>query len=159
AHELARVPRYSALSRPSIPHLARHTERRFIALIVDGQPSPAYDMAQRWAVPIDVETGALGELQSLGSADLADRATPGACFPDNAGWVFDGAFVGAVSVKGDEGEVLLESPVARIRVAAEKACIEGLSGSLDASHFGRVRNAPPPPTGHRTALPLALWNG
>ncbi|MEO6418239.1 MAG: hypothetical protein ABIP39_02460, partial [Polyangiaceae bacterium] len=91
ARELARVPRAAADNlRPSPVRLTRRSDARAVGVVVDGQPAPERPSTpQRWLLPVDVESGAMGEPEPLGATDFADRNTVSLCAGDEAGWVID----------------------------------------------------------------------
>src|SRR4029079_3989763 len=86
--------------------------------------------ATRWVLPIDLETGQLGEPESLGYSDLAGR-TLEACTDDVVGWGFDTFVPGTARVRLPQGSGSLHSLYARVRLTTTRACIERLAGMYD----------------------------
>jgi hypothetical protein len=152
AREVARVPRtqidgrtvasitthtypYSspAHAQSSGAHLARRSDGRAIGLVVDGQASGDRAVPLRWVLPIDIESGATLEPESLGPTDLADR-TIGVCAGDEVGWILDvppGSTSIRIVVPGGRGPVPLTQAFARMRISKQSACIERLGGSAE----------------------------
>ena len=132
ARELARVTRAALeTGRPMGTKLARRSDGRAIGLVVDGQPTAERTTATRWVLPIDLETGQLGEPEPLGYADLAGR-TLEACTDDLVGWVFDTALAGTTvrtHVGASTGS--MHSVYARVRLTGSRACVERIAGMYD----------------------------
>jgi hypothetical protein len=131
ARELARVPRAGMDARPSGSRLARRADGRSVGLVVDGQPSPDRAGAQRWVVPIDVDSGSVGEPEPLGASDLGDRPTLALCTEDDGGWVLDAPYnLGVRLYVAGKSAGSLSSIDARLRVSSGSACIEKLAGTM-----------------------------
>ena len=132
ARELVRVSRAALeTGRPTGTKLARRSDGRAIGLVVDGQPTAERTTATRWVLPIDLETGQLGEPEPLGYSDLAGR-TLEVCTDDLVGWVFDTALAGTtVRVHVPAGTGSMHSVYARIRLTAARACVERVAGMYD----------------------------
>ena len=132
ARELVRVSRAALeTGRPTGTKLARRSDGRAIGLVVDGQPTAERTTATRWVLPVDLETGQLGEPEPLGYADLAGR-TLEACTDDLVGWVFDTALAGTTvrtHVGASTGS--MHSVYARIRLTGSRACVERVAGMYD----------------------------
>ncbi len=136
ARELVRVSRAAVeTGRPTGTRLARRSDGRAIGLVVDGQPTAERNMATRWVLPIDLETGQLGEPEPLGYADLGGRSLE-ACTDDVVGWVFDTP-LSATTVRirlaqaptANAGS--MHSVYARVRLTPTRACIERIAGMYD----------------------------
>ncbi|WP_394835302.1 hypothetical protein LVJ94_00055 [Pendulispora rubella] len=131
ARELVRVPRAADNSVPPV-RLARRPDGRSIGLVVDGQPDPDRSVPLRWLLPIDLSSGAMGELEPLGSTDFADRDAITACSGDEPGWIVDVPMTSTVHVQMTSGlGSQLRSATARVRISSDRLCIERMSGSLD----------------------------
>lgn len=134
ARELARIPRAGMDSRPTGARLARRSDGRALGFVVDGQPTPDRPGPQRWVLPVDVETGAPGEPEPLGAADLGDRGAVPLCGEDDAGWVLDMPWnLGARLQIAGKSAGALATTDARVRVSAGgAACVERLAGTMGA---------------------------
>lgn len=145
ARELVRVPR--AMSETGTAYMsggymsnrgtrmARRSDGRAVGLVADGQPSSDRpNTSTRWVLPIDLESGALGEPELLGYVDLAGR-TLEACSEEVVGWVIDSSLPSssAVRMKLPNGSGVLSTSNARLRISSDRACIERLAGSYDGS--------------------------
>jgi hypothetical protein len=168
ARELVRIPR--AESGGSSVRLARRPDGRSIGLVVDGQMDPDRSVATRWLLPIDLGTGSLGELESLGDVDFADRKQIGLCAGDDPGFIVDLPWSGTVRVKSGAQQYggSLRNVVARVRVSHDRMCIERMSGSLDGAGDSLARGgatagaksgvAPAPARGDNPTIEIAAFN-
>ena len=138
ARELVHVPRAAVDSgRPAGARLARRSDGRAIGLIVDGQPTAERTTATRWVLPIDLETGQLGEPESLGYSDLAGR-TLEACTDDVIGWGFDTTLPGTARVKLAQGAGSMHALYVRVRLTTTRACVERVAGMYDGQSADRA---------------------
>lgn len=139
ARELVRVPRIAMDGgSASKGKLARRSDGRSIALVVDGQPGPERAANLRWALPIDLETGALAEPEPLGYADLAGR-TFEACADDGLGWTFDTTLPSTTArVRLPHGGGTVSGLHARLRLSRTRACVERLAGNYDGQSTERA---------------------
>ena len=158
ARELVRVPRATNDAQSSSngrTRLARRSDGRAIALVVDGQPTAERSSSVRWALPIDLESGALGEPEPLGYVDLAGR-TLDACTDDVAGWVLDTSIpASSVRVRLPHGSGSLNGVLARLRLTSARACIERLAGTYDGQTQDRTAQLTRPGTSSiRSTTPL-----
>jgi hypothetical protein len=150
AREVGRVPRGGFETRPAL-RLARRTDGRSLALVVDGQTDDVSHVAQRWVVPLDLESGALGDPEPLAPADLSDRRVA-ACTGEDGGWTLDLPYPAAVRIHAPPAAaVTMSGPLARLRVSREKACVERMMGS--------VEGYAPAATGRGLPLPLGQRRG
>jgi hypothetical protein len=146
AREFTRVPR-GAFDAPSAGvRLARRKDGRALGLVIDGQPPPDRGVALRWVLPLDLESGAPGEPESLGAADLGDRPVVPFCSDTDAGWILDTTWSATAhvaltdrSARGAPATGSLHNLYARERLSADHACIERLSGT-----YGLTREEFPP---------------
>ncbi len=160
ARELARLPRTGAPDgRLSSARLATREDGRALGLVVDGQPLAERPGATRWVVPIDLDTGAVGEVELLGPFDLAAQRAVTLCTSDDAGFTLDVGLNGnsalpiEISARGTPVGPLVGA-VARLRLAPSRACIERLAGSVGAPvEKGALR--PQPATGASGASIIA----
>lgn len=140
AREHARVPRaWSDGVAPAATRvkLARRSDGRAIGLVVDGEPTFERPVSVRWALPIDLETGALGEPEALGWSDLAGRALD-ACTDDVLGWVLDVPIPSSVRLQLPRGSGAINGVLARVRMTSARACIERIAGTYDGQSAGRA---------------------
>jgi hypothetical protein len=113
-------------------------------------------------LPIDLETGALGEPENLGASDLSDRALT-ACTEASAGWVVDTPLMQSTTLRIDKKPHYIQSALARLRITAAGACVEAVGGSADQysstgdTSFVRTGGTPAPPTG--AAVRVAVSQG
>lgn len=160
AREIARVPRAGFDSRPAT-RLARRSDGRALGLVVDGQPAADRPVAQRWVLPIDVESSAIGEPELLGASDLADR-TVGVCGADATGWVIDTLLGTSARAYLGKTSVGLQQPLVRLRMTRDAACVEHVAANLD--YYGSrsaealVRAAKDGAPGHIDGIGVAVFS-
>jgi hypothetical protein len=130
--EVARVPRTGPEPRPPL-RLARRSDGRALGLVVDGPADGAAGSMVRWVVSVDLESGGVGDPEPLAPADLADR-TVTLCNGEEPGWDVELAFMGSVHVQIPPhwSSRPLQSPLARVRLSREHACVLRILGSVDA---------------------------
>jgi hypothetical protein len=135
--ELVRVPRSTpdasgSSAGTSRTKLARRSDGRAIGLVAEGQPTAERSSTNvRWALPIDLESGALGEPESLGYVDLAGRTLEG-CSDDVVGWVLDTSMQStSVHIKLPQGSGSINGVYARLRMTTARTCIERIAGTYD----------------------------
>jgi hypothetical protein len=135
AREVARLPRIGA-DRRSALRLARRTDGHAVGLVVDGQNEGERAGVTLWIASVDLESGAVGDPEPLAPSDLSDR-TVGPCKGDDPGWQVDVPYMGPVMVHvGSKWQAGLQSPLARMRLSRERACVERVVGSV--SPYGVV---------------------
>jgi len=145
ARELARVPRGGGDgSKPAPVRLSRRSDGRALGVVVDGQPSAERPVPLRWILGIDAATGAPLDVEPLGAADLADRAVVDLCGGDEPGWILDAPWSGVALRMQTATHPLTQARnvYARLRLSRDRACVERLVASLDASPDGLSRGAP-----------------
>lgn len=143
AQELTRLPRTTDGNSRVAVRLARRSDERAIGVIVDGQPNAdRLATAQRWVVPVDLESAAIGDIESLGPIDLADRAV-GLCRGDEGGWVVDLPWSSSVRIEVGGTSSSLRNALARARLATHGACLERLSATGDIERAGKGPKLPP----------------
>lgn len=145
ARELVRVPRAipeiaQGTPAPTKTKLARRSDNRAIGLVAEG-PSTSADRTtnMRWALPVDLESGALGEPESLGYVDLAGR-TLEACTDDVVGWVLDTPMQStSIRVKLPSGAGSINAVYARLRLTSARTCMERIAGNYDGQSQERAQ--------------------
>jgi len=141
ARELVRIPRagLGEGGRSAQSKLARRSDGRAIGLVVDGQQPADRQTAIRWVLPIDVDSGQLGEPEPLGFNDLAGRVLD-ACSDDLVGWVLDAPLVlgSNIRVKLPAGTGSIHSAYGRVRLTSSRACVERIAGTYDGQSTERA---------------------
>jgi hypothetical protein len=163
AHEITRIPRAATDGHPTV-RLARRADGRALGLLVDGLPDAERGMTMRWIMPIDLESAGVGDPEALAPADLSDRAVT-SCTGDDAGWVVDLPYPGSVVLNASPAwRVALQSPLARMRVSRDGACVERMGGMVE-GYAGAVPEIPrgpmagePPPSREARAIDVAVFS-
>jgi len=131
ARLLARVPRISPLEGSRLPgKLARRSDGRAVGYVVDASGPGSRGRPERWVVPVEIESGVVGEPTSLGAPDYFDRPL-GVCAGDEGGFVLDLPFSpNALRVRGPHGSIAFQNPLVRMRLSSTSACMEAAAGAL-----------------------------
>jgi hypothetical protein len=150
ARELRRISR-AGLEGRSEGHgrLARRDDGRAIGVVVDGQPDVLVPPS-RWVLPVEIPSGVAGDPEPLATvglasgrstADGAAQQAPRLCTGDDTGgWELGIDYAGSIELEvGDGWTASLQSPIAEVRLARDRACIERVLGS--ANPYGAT--APP----------------
>jgi hypothetical protein len=126
--EVARVPRAGVEVHYPL-RLARRADGRAVGLAMEGQPR-VDGPPLLWITSVDVDTGAVGDPEPVGAFDLSDRAIT-FCTGDDVGWRLVLPYPGSVDVAVGRSSSTLRSPVARMRISRNGACLESILGSWD----------------------------
>jgi hypothetical protein len=129
AREVARLPRIGPDPLPSL-RLAGREDGRTVGVMLDGQPSTDGEPVIRWVFPVDVETGAVGEAESLGPADLSDRSVS-ACPGDDSGWLVELPYPGQAALRTGVYSSTLQIPFVRMRLSRDTACVTRIMASIE----------------------------
>lgn len=133
ARELARIPRAAQDGRPAQARLARREGGRTVGVVIDGQPQTVGAAATQWVLPVDIDSGSIGEPEALGSVDLGGKNV-GICTGHDSAWVIDERWpASTISVKFD-AKKKDDAPItfhpstsgflARLHVTRGGACLE-----------------------------------
>ncbi len=131
------------------PRLVRRAVGTGIGLLLGGPAEPGDRSGSWYVLPVDPDTGTLGEAVTLARRDLAGPAFP-RCAPEQDGWVFDLApsSDATTNVEVDNARVLVDSVELRLRLDPGRACVESLasrSGYFYAIDKTGALKAPPRP--------------
>ncbi|CAN5712512.1 hypothetical protein BH09MYX1_BH09MYX1_02480 [soil metagenome] len=133
ARELARIPRGAQDGRPAQVRLARREGGRAVGVVVDGQPQAVGAVSTQWVLPVDIDSGNMGEPEPLGAIDLGGKNV-GLCTGHDSAWVLDERWpastitIGIEPAKKDDGAISLHPSttgfLARLHLTRAGACIE-----------------------------------
>jgi hypothetical protein len=147
------------------PRLVRRALGGALGILVGSGPEPGERVGMWYVLPVDPESGALGEATPLVRRDYAgvlfDR-----CAPGQDGWLFESTFdsPAAVQLTTPGGYASFESLELRGRMDPGTVCVDRLASRVDGlSSFGKAKpGAPPPPRpiavapmDEASAIPLA----
>jgi len=152
ARELARLPRLTFEARPRV-HLALRTDGRAIGVAVEGQPDLAGD-GSIWIVGVDPDSGEVSDPSPLASLGAVDGALA-VCAGDEPGWVLDLSYPASVDIRiGENWAATLAGVTTRVRMSADRACVEAVVGSTE-----REAAAPARELVHGSRAPSLLRTG
>lgn len=123
-----RPPRY----RLEPPRLVRRASGAALGLLLSGPPEPGERLGSWYVLPVDTESGEIGEAVQLVRKDL-DGVSLDHCAPGRDGWVVDVGLEAATSpsldVTGSYGS--FDSIEMRARLDAGSLCIESMASRVD----------------------------
>jgi hypothetical protein len=152
--KVARLPRIPVPAGEFAPKLMRRAASDALGILVQG--APGFDQVIRdwYVLPIDPDSGELGEPVRLFGSDLEGRI-PERCAPDRDGWIVntDLSLAPAVQVVA-QGQINVSAIELRVRLDPGTVCIDAMAARAEGLTF-----APPaPPNGADAVagdLPLA----
>ncbi|WP_156041286.1 hypothetical protein [Chondromyces apiculatus] len=139
-----------------MPRLVRRASGAGVGLLVSMPPEPEVRSGSWVVLPVDAESGEVGEAIALVRKDLSN-ATVQACAPGQDGWVFDTALETSPSFSLAGKYVSVESPELRLRVDPGTACVESIGARLQGEFTpeGGARGAPAGVGAGARAVPFA----
>jgi hypothetical protein len=158
AHLFARVVRHVSNAGSSVALLARATDGSALGLVLEGEPTAPRRGASRWVVPIELGSGKVDAPELLGAADLTDRPVT-VCGESGAGsWVVDTTWPNArVSVSVGETATPLRRLFGRMRISADRVCLERLAGEAAVGELLRPPGRPKRPSSTQTStIPVVV---
>jgi hypothetical protein len=165
ARQIATYHRVQRYSNFALPRLVRRAAGAGIGMLIAGGKEPTEPTGSWYVLPIDPETGALGEAVVLTRRDLAG-ASLARCAPGQDGWMFDVTPETTTAVDIDNARARLEPVEMRLRLDPGRACVESFAARSDpffANETGPARGLPKLLTsvparkggGDEAAVPLA----
>ncbi len=112
------------------PRIVRRAFGSAVGLLVAGAPEPGERVGSWYVLPVNTETGEIGEAVQLVRRDLADVAIE-RCAAGRDGWVLDTGFdtTALVEVNGSYGT--FDGLEMRARMDSGSLCIEALASRVD----------------------------
>jgi hypothetical protein len=123
-------PQQARYSAADPPRLVRRAEGSGLGLLVASPAAPGEGSATWWVLPVDGETGRLGEPTSLGRRDLGGKAPP-RCAPGQDGWLVDASLDLAPVVDLAGGRAPLDSFEWRLRLDPGSVCVDAVAARID----------------------------
>lgn len=115
-----------------LPRLVRRMKGDSLGLMFTLREGPNDKRGMRHILPLDPDTGELGDAIRLGRPDFADMEVAGAC-GERDGWVVELPLEPSPYVSFDDRTVSVDSVELRFRVDPGKACIDAGSGATTMS--------------------------
>ncbi|MEO7326948.1 MAG: hypothetical protein ABI193_00110, partial [Minicystis sp.] len=139
------------------PRLVRRALGGGLGLLVGSGPDPGERVGKWYVLPVDPDSGALGEATPLVRRDYAD-VTFDRCASGQDGWLFESTFdsPAAVQLSTPGGYVSFEGLELRGRMDPGMVCIDSLASRVDGlTNLGKAKpGAPPPPKPAAIAAPM-----
>ncbi len=111
------------------PRLVRRVLGGGVGLLISTAPDPGVRAGSWHVLPIDRDTGALGEAVPLGRKDLVDTPLD-RCHPGQDGWLLDTSLEGSPSFDLGGSYPSVDGAEFRLRLDPGSACVEAMSVRL-----------------------------
>lgn len=163
ARPLARIPRATGTDTARLTgKLARRSDGRGVGYVVDASGPGSRGQSERWVLPIDLESGAIGEPTSLGASDYSDHP-PTVCAGEEPGYVVDVPFSpNALRFRTPSGSSMsLSNALVRMRLSSTHACLEAAAGTVVSTDDKPVagHGKPSGKASSSTLRVTAFWSG
>lgn len=122
--------RYSSSVNAEAPRLVRRAIGNGIGMLLTATPIPGERWGAMFVLPIDPETGALGEPIVLGKRDLGGKLPP-RCADGQDGWLMDTGLDMTPSVMLMSGRANFDTVEFRLRMDPGSVCVEGMAARID----------------------------
>jgi hypothetical protein len=119
------------------PRLVRRAFGGGVGMLIGGAPEPGERSGSWYVIPVDPETGTLGEAVSLVRRDFTGTSLP-RCAAEQDGWVFDLSVMPPdliPNIEIDNARAGLDGLEMRVRVDPGRACVEGF-GARSGPFYG-----------------------
>lgn len=126
------LSRFSSQFNAESPRLVRRAIGQGIGMLFTATPNPGERSGPMFILPIDAETGALGEPIVLGKRDLGGKLPP-RCAEGQDGWLMDTSLDMTPSVQLTSGRAVFDTVEFRLRVDPGSICVENLAARIDGS--------------------------
>ena len=145
------------------PRIVRRAFGGAVGLLVAGPPEPGDRVGSWYVLPVNPESGEIGEAVQLVRRDLAG-IVPERCAPGRDGWVVDTGFDASASIDVNGSYGAFDAIEMRARMDSGSLCIEGLASRVDGLSSKlktpEAKIAPPKPApaasiADAAAIPLA----
>jgi len=127
---IAASSRYSSQSNAESPRLVRRAIGNGIGMLFTATPGPGERAGAMFVLPIDPDSGALGEPIVLGKRDLGGKLPP-RCAEGQDGWLMDTGLDMTPSVQLTSGRGVLDTVEFRLRLDPGSACVEAMAARID----------------------------
>ncbi len=131
---IATSSRYNAYGNTEHPRLVRRALGAGIGLLFTNIPEPGERYGSMYVLPLDPDTGALGEPIALGKRDLGGKL-PSRCAEGQDGWLMDTLLDTNPSVQLTSGRAVVDTVEFRLRMDPGNACVEAMAGRIDGVFF------------------------
>lgn len=151
-------PTQARYSTPEPPRLVRRALGGSLGIMFGSSPEPGDRAGNFYVLPVDTESGELGEAIKLTRRDL-NGEVPERCAPGQDGWLVDASLDATPAIELVGGYASLDSVELRMRIDPGVACVESMAARMEGTFTKSSGAAPSGPPSARDAdaggLPLA----
>ncbi|MBK9265179.1 MAG: PQQ-binding-like beta-propeller repeat protein [Polyangiaceae bacterium] len=122
--------RYSSHTNAEAPRIVRRAIGNGIGLLFTALAAPGERSGGMFVLPIDPDTGELGEPILLGKRDLAGQLPP-RCAEGQDGWLLDTGLDMNPNVQLTSGRAVLDTIEFRLRMDPGAVCVEAMAARID----------------------------
>ena len=142
-------------SPPRLPRLVRRAQSGGVGVLIEVAGDPGERSGSWFVLPLDPDSGQVGEPIPLGRRDLAG-ITLSRCAPRQDGWLLDTDVAANTNAVIVGGAAQLSSLEYRLRIDPGIACVDGLASTTEGG-VTRPKGAPAPksPALDADAIPFA----
>jgi hypothetical protein len=145
-------PTQARYSAPEPPRLVRRALGGGVGVLVSSAPEPGDRHGNYYVLPMNPDTGDLGEAIKLARKDLGG-SVPDRCAPGQDGWLLDTTLESTPSLDLASGYASIDSVELRLRLDPGHACVEAMAARIDGTFTKSGATgpgpAPAPPTSAR----------
>jgi hypothetical protein len=136
------------------PRLVRRALGGGVGLLMSGTAEPGERKGSWYVLPVNTETGELGEAVVIGRRDFAGSALT-KCAPEQDGWLLDVEVSAetAVAIDVDNARAQIDPVEMRVRLDPDRACVDGFAARSGAFYPVGARAAGKGPAVPLTAAP------
>lgn len=126
-------PTQGRYATPDPPRLVRRALGGVVGILVASAPDPGERTGSWYVLPLNPDTGELGEATPLVRKDLAGMPLT-RCAAGQDGWLFDTALESTPVVDLEGGYASLDSVELRLRVDPGAVCVESMAARIDGTY-------------------------
>jgi hypothetical protein len=135
-----------------MPRLVRRARTSALGVLT-ATPAGVGESSTWLLLPVDQDTGALGEAIALGPRDLADGAHLRRCTSAQDGWLFDTYLDAPTVLKVEDERAAFQAVQYRVRLDPGGGCVESMAAAMSTAPAKAI--SPKPPADDSAAVPFA----